>query len=402
MKVKWAVGRNIRFLTQNGGNGWATTFKIGSNDIIINLDRLRTITFNGQKTEATVAGGALISDVVQAANSNGILVPTGSCNCVGYLGAVLGGGIGALQGQYGLGVDELLSLRVVLANGTAATVTPSSNSDLWFALRGAAPNFAIVTSATVRAHPAPEGGLQAWAGSLIFRPDQLEAVVRVAGSLPLSAKMALTLTFVNQAAANTQVIIASPFYFGTLEQGRAAFKPLLDIGPVSDATAITPYTSWNNGSNNACVKGGRRPTWGVGLERMDPAVWRQVFNVWLSLIKEPGAERSSILLNAYATGKARSVSDSSSAVPWRNTINFHASITAFYTDASFDAKALDYGKKARALWRSSNTQCPQKVYINNAFGDETSPIIYGSNYARLTTLKRKFDPNGRFSQWFPI
>lgn len=401
--VKWAIAHNIRFLAQNGGNGWARTFDIGANDITINLDRLRQVVFNGDKTQLMIGGGALISDVVNTASLNSALVATGSCNCVGYLGAVLGGGIGTMQGRYGLGVDELLSMNVVLANGSTATVTPSSSRELWYALRGAAPNFAIVTSAIVRAHPKPQSELQAWTGSLVFRPHQLEAIIAVAGRLSLRPNMALTLNFVNQPAAASQIIIASPFYLGTAAHGRAAFKSLFDIGPVSDSTTITPYTSWNNASNIACTKGGRRPTWGAGLRRMDPIVWRQVYNVWLDLIKNPGAERSSVLLNAYATAKVRSVPLASSAVHWRNNINFHASVTVFYNSTAYDYTALAYGHRIRALWRSSNAGlCPDNVYINNAFGDEHLHTIYGTSLPKLSALKKKFDPQRRFNQWFPL
>jgi FAD/FMN-containing dehydrogenase len=399
--VKWAIAHNVRFLVHNGGNGWATTLNITSDDITINLDQLRSITFNAAKTQVTLGGGALIADVVQAASANNVLVATGSCNCVGYLGAVLGGGLSALQGMYGLGVDELLSLNVVDATGKLTSVTPS-NTELWYALRGAGPNFGIVTSAVVRAHPVAQSGLQAWTGSLIFRPDQLEAIVQTTQNLSLRPEMALTLTFINQPATASQIIIASPFYYGSTEAGRAAFKPLLDIGPVADATAVTPYASWNNGSNTACQKGGRRPTWGVGLAHMNPASWSEVYKVWLDLVKQPGAERSSMLLNAYSTTKVRSVPDSSSAVPWRRTINFHASLTAFYTNASFDATALSYGQKARALWRSGDGLCPDAVYINNAFGDESQQTIYGNSLAKLSPLKKKYDPLRRFSQWFPL
>ncbi|KAF1952278.1 FAD-binding domain-containing protein [Byssothecium circinans] len=397
--VKWAIDHNITFLTQNGGNGWVTTFDIECDDIIINLDLLRSVAFNDDKTQATVAGGALISDVIQAASSNSVLVATGSCNCVGFLGAVLGGGLGVLQGEYGLGVDELLSLNVVDANGNAITVTPS-NKDLWFALRGAAPNFGIVTSATVQAHPVPPAGLTAWTGALIFTPPQLEAVIAAAGNLSLTAQMALTLTFANAPATNSQSIVAAVWYYGTADAGRAAFKSLLDIGPVTNTTTVAPYTSWNNGSNNACVKGGRRPTWGAGLQTMDPAVWRQVFDVWRELALKPGAERSSILVNAYSTEKVRSVSDASSAVPWRRTINFHAQITAFYTDPAFDSRAISYGQRVRELWRKSDKSC--RVYINNALGDESKESIYGIHLRKLTALKRKYDPHRRFAQWFPL
>jgi FAD/FMN-containing dehydrogenase len=50
-------------------------------------------------------------------------------------------------------VDELLSMNVVLADGSAITVSADSYPDLSWAMRGAGHNFGIVTSFHTRIHP---------------------------------------------------------------------------------------------------------------------------------------------------------------------------------------------------------------------------------------------------------
>lgn len=82
------------FASQNGGNGWAKTFNLGNDGVLINLAGLNAVTFSDNKTQATIGGGAIISETIQAANAAGVLVQTGNCNCVGALGAILGGGYG--------------------------------------------------------------------------------------------------------------------------------------------------------------------------------------------------------------------------------------------------------------------------------------------------------------------
>jgi hypothetical protein len=52
------------------------------------------VTFTKDKKQATIGGGAIIGDVIPAANAAGALVITGNCNCVGAVGALLGGGYG--------------------------------------------------------------------------------------------------------------------------------------------------------------------------------------------------------------------------------------------------------------------------------------------------------------------
>jgi hypothetical protein len=49
---------------------------------------------------------------------------------------------------------------------------------------------------------------------------------------------------------------------------------------------------------------------------------------------------------------------------------------------------------------SSLTCCTS--YINFAHGDEDLEDIYGESLPRLRELKKKWDPENRFNQWFPI
>ena len=70
-------------------------------------------------------------------------VASGSGSCVGY----------------GLISDNLVSLNVVLANGSAIMVNETNNPDLWWATRGAGHNFGIVTRFEFNIYPAE---IQTW------------------------------------------------------------------------------------------------------------------------------------------------------------------------------------------------------------------------------------------------
>ena len=41
-------------------------------------------------------------------------------------------------------------------------------------------------------------------------------------------------------------------------------------------------------------------------------------------------------------------------------------------------------------------------YVNYANGDESLQQIYGSNVERLQKIKKQYDPEGHFNQWFPL
>jgi hypothetical protein len=319
------------------------------------LRGLNAIKFTSNLSEVTFQGGAIIQEVVDAAYAAGARVPTGNCNCVGTLGAVLGGGVGRLMGLYGLGVDNLLSVNLVTAQGTAIKVDPHSNPDLWWALRGAGANFGIVTSATMKAYPVPKAQNGAWTGVLIYSETQIEEIVSTINDLELQPKMAVFLYYGTSGAPDyTPTVLVSPYYVGTADEGKAAFSVLYDIGPLEDMTVWTPYNETNAGSNTFCIKGGRKPTHGAGLAEMDPSTWRSVWNEYVSFVKNPGTGDSIILLEAYSMQKARSLPDSSSAYPFRHTVNFQAAALPWYYDPTLDAKATAFASRVRDLWRGTD------------------------------------------------
>lgn len=103
------------------------------------------------------------------------VIATTSCTCVGLLGAGLGGGTGRLQGVHGLIADNILSAKVVLANGDLVVASPTSNPDLYWGLRGAGHNFGIVVEFDYKVHEITPNGTWWWA-HYIFSSDMLETL----------------------------------------------------------------------------------------------------------------------------------------------------------------------------------------------------------------------------------
>ncbi|KAL9022122.1 MAG: hypothetical protein Q9185_000740 [Variospora sp. 1 TL-2023] len=98
----------------------------------------------------------------------------------GIGGLTLGGGYDWLSGQYGLTIDQLLSVEMVLANGQIITTSASEKPDLFWAIRGAGQSFGVATSFTFRAHEQKD---PVFASTMTFTPDKIPAAVALANRL---------------------------------------------------------------------------------------------------------------------------------------------------------------------------------------------------------------------------
>jgi FAD/FMN-containing dehydrogenase len=89
------------------------------------------------------------------------------------MGPGLGGGFGKYQGYFGLVLDNIISMNVVLADGSMSTVSASSMPDLYWGMRGAGHNFGIVTSFNHKIYNEPV--INWFVETMIFTADKLEA-----------------------------------------------------------------------------------------------------------------------------------------------------------------------------------------------------------------------------------
>lgn len=311
---------------------------------------------------ATIGGGALVNDMVVEAYNLGTRFANPTCTCLGYLGSFLGGGLTRSMGLDGAGVDQLLQVNLVTASGELLQVDENLHPDLWYALRGAAPNFGIVTSALVKAYPVTKAQNIAWEGAVTFSDDKLEALIEAIYNLDLKPTMEIDfLISTSGPPSNKPMITAIPFFLGNASEGEKAFAPILALGPISSETKETPYDHWGDFANNFCVKGERKPAYGasVGRRSLDPTAWRAIYNEFSTFVAAyPQAANSSVLAEYYPIQKQVAIGSANSSYPFRD-VPIHVVVIPLYSDSKLDPAANAFGSRVRHLLRTAGGGLPQ-------------------------------------------
>jgi len=147
-----------------GGSHNAGGLGVCDDGLVIDLSPMNYVNVDPKKKTVLAGGGALWRDVDHATHAFGLAVPSGIISTTGVAGLTLGGGIGYLTRRYGLTIDNLLAVEVVLADGRFVTASARENTDLFWAVRGGGGNFGVVTSFLFKAQPVHTiyGGPMLW------------------------------------------------------------------------------------------------------------------------------------------------------------------------------------------------------------------------------------------------
>lgn len=138
--VTFAREQGLLVAVRGGGHNGAG---LGTCDdgIVIDLSRLNGVHVDPVARTARAGGGATWGDVDHATHAFGLATPSGIISTTGVGGLTVGGGLGHLTRKYGLSIDNLLAVDMVLADGRFVTASADENADLFWAVRGGGGNF---------------------------------------------------------------------------------------------------------------------------------------------------------------------------------------------------------------------------------------------------------------------
>lgn len=147
----------VKVQAKGGGHSYASYSSGGqSGSMIIDLQGFQQVTLDTTTNIAKVGGGARLGNVATGIyNANKRALSHGTCPGVGIGGHATHGGFGYSSRAWGLTLDAIVGLDVVLANGTVVKATSTAYPDIYYACRGAADSFGIVTNFYLKTQPAP-------------------------------------------------------------------------------------------------------------------------------------------------------------------------------------------------------------------------------------------------------
>ena len=142
---------------KSGGHSYAAYGLGGQNgSMVIDLQTFQNISVDAATNIATVGGGVRLGNLAGGIyNQSKRALPHGTCPGVGIGGHFTHGGFGYSSRAWGLGLDTIVALDAVLANGTLVHATEKAYPDIYYALRGAAESFGVVTTFYLATQPAP-------------------------------------------------------------------------------------------------------------------------------------------------------------------------------------------------------------------------------------------------------
>jgi hypothetical protein len=374
-------------LSVRGGGHNVAGNAVGDGALMLDLSVLKAVRVDPETRTVRADPGLILAELDRATHAFGLATPLGVVSTTGIAGLTLGGGLGWLNGRYGLACDNLISADVATADGRLLTASAQQNQDLFWAIRGGGGNFGVVTSFEYRLHPVD----RVLAGAMSFPLSMAPRVLRFYDEFVTTAPDELsTAASLAHSPDGSPMVFIAVCYCGPIDEGERVLHPLRTFeSPADDLIQPMPYTMLQSARDEG-YPFGRLHYWKSGWLRYltDGAI-----ATLMKFVAQMPSSVSGIGLQRM-DGVASRVAPSATAFAHR-AAQYDFLILSQWSDPSENDRNVRWTK---AVFDAMRPHLEESVYVNN-LGDEGQGRVqaaYGPNYPRLATVKKTYDPDNLF------
>jgi FAD/FMN-containing dehydrogenase len=388
--VQMARNQKLEVAVRGGGHNVAGRATIDGG-LMIDMSLMKGIHVDPKARTVYAEGGLTWNEFNRETQLHSLATTGGVVSTTGIAGLTLGGGLGWLMSKYALALDNLLSVDVVLADGSVVTASEDDNADLFWAMRGGGGNFGVAASFQYRLHPVGPvvtGGLIAYPFDLAW--DVLRFYRDVTGSL--SDDMMVLAGLLHAPDGSGMKLVGLVLcHCGSLSAGAIATQPIKKFGsPAIDVIGPMPYCQVNAMLDAAYPKGALNYWKSSFLASLSDETLRTMIDCFARCPTTMGQ----VLLEHFH-GAVTRVGITDTAFPHRAP-GYNLIVLSEWMDPKDNDASIAW---ARDSYTAMQPFMGSGRYVNY-LGEEESgdPVVaaYGPNYRRLQQLKTKYDPQNFF------
>ena len=407
----------FKITVRSGGHSLSNFGEFG--DLVVDVRSLRNIAINTNDETATVQVGNRFQSIVDVLASTPYYVIAGSCLNVSISGYMVSGGLGVISRQKGLAVDNLISAKMMMANGELVEITSKSHPDLFWAMSGGGgSNFGISLEFTFKIFKKPTD-LFLYVTVIFSLENAPQAISSISKFFPQDDndrskdKLSFFSFFTRfpQVETGLQTYICFFFYNGDPVEGQQLLDTLYPTLP-PNITTITELRTWPEVQANAqspfrIANNGKTAYLTPAHLTVEQATLLR--DTYVLLSSDPIAPLSVVDLYLYAGAIGRQDSSRVSFPKSRRKLRFITSQFQLFTDPSITSEqivqararlvqAFELTKSFQDMSRIGNQYGPvQSTYAGyqdlTLDSNDWPAAYYAENFKRLAELKRRFDPN---------
>ena len=409
--VSFAAAHGL--LTAVRGGGHSLSGQSGCDGgLVVDVSPMRGVRVDPVAKRARVESGVLLGQFDREAQAFGLATTAGTAADTGIAGLTLGGGVGRIGRKYGLSCDNLTAVDVVTADGHFVRTSGAENPELFWGLRGGGGNFGVVTSFEYRLHAV---GPMLFGGTLIYPFADARQVLHGFADFIGGAPDELYVDVVLEPGEDgKRVVLFDVCYCGPPAQGESVVAPLRKLGQaLQDHLAPAPYVKLQGATDPQKLNDDAVYIKGGLVREVTPALIDAIIGQF-DATPPPGA----VAILQHQGGAIARVAPGATAY-WNRKALYNVMTAAFWkapAGGTQSAPAAAPAQSAAGATPDAHAAAAASTeWVRNAWGklehftdgyyvnlseqdqqDRRVHAAYGDNYARLVTLKKRYDPANLF------